>query len=190
MGATSRPFGAKPVQVAGAGYNTGGFRTIAIASGYAANIGFGDFVKLASDGTIQKDTGTTTLTPMGIFVGCEYTDPNTKQKLQRQNWPTGTVAADAVAFVVNDPNAEFLMEADEALAQTAVGNNAAVVQGTVDSVYGISRNQLDASTINTTSTLPLRILGFVDDGINQPSDSYPVVRCRFNNHQLTTLTGV
>ena len=39
------------------------------------------------------------MTPIGVFLGCTYTDPNSKQKLFSQYWPAGTVASDAKAYV-------------------------------------------------------------------------------------------
>ena len=75
------PYGLKPINLIGGQVFAGSTRLIPIASGYAANIFFGDVVKLANTGTIQKDTGTTTVASngvAGIFLGCTYTNPSTK----------------------------------------------------------------------------------------------------------------
>ena len=75
MTATAYPFGMIPVQNLAAGYNTQGFETFNILDGYTTAIYFGDVVKMASTGVIEKDTGTTTLTPYGVAVGVSYVDP-------------------------------------------------------------------------------------------------------------------
>jgi len=84
----------------------------------------------------------------------------------------------------------FQIQSDETLAQTALGNNAAIVQTAGSTAIGNSKNALDGSTINTTSTLPLRIVAFVDGPDSAVGDAYTDVVVKFNNHQLTTATGV
>lgn len=192
---TAAPFGLRPVASLAQGYNTQGFSTFDILDGYTTGIFFGDVVKLATTGVIQKDTGTTTLTPQGIFVGCRYKDPTLGYILDAQYWPASTTTGETgvlnpVGKVVNDPNAVFAIQADATVAKTALGANAAVVQGAGNTQFGISRVSLSASSINTTDTLPLRIVGLYDIPGNAWGDSYPILLCKFNNHQLTTLTGI
>ena len=43
---------------------------------------------------------------LGVFRGCKYTDSNS-DVIYSASWPNGTVTSDAVAFVVDDPNALF-----------------------------------------------------------------------------------
>lgn len=192
MSATATPYGAKPVgTLSGSGSFSGKRRAYKIASGYDTAIFDGDFVTLVNTGTVEKDAGTTTMTPIGIFVGCQYTDPVTGQLVEDQYWPANTVADDAVAFVVDDPNVLFQIQADDTLAQTALGNNAAVVQTAGNATFKQSRNTLDASTIATTNTLPLRIVEFVDGPDSAVGDAFTDVICKFNaGHQLLNTTGV
>jgi hypothetical protein len=55
------PYGLKPINLIGGQVFAGSTRMMEIASGYATNIFYGDLVKRVSGGTIEKDTGTTTL---------------------------------------------------------------------------------------------------------------------------------
>lgn len=191
MATTAAPYGARPVDTLGATGFVNKIRQIKIASGYGTAIFYGDFVKLVNTGTVEKDTGTTTLTPVGIFVGCFYTDPNSNQPTYSQYWPASTVASDAVAYVIDDPSVVFQMQADDTLAQTALGNNAAVVQTAGSASIGNSKNALDADSIDTTNTLPVRILGFVDGPDSAVGDAYTDVLCKFNaGHQYDNTTGV
>ena len=99
MSSTATPYGFRPVGLLGSGTWSDATRQIKIASGYATAIFYGDAVKLVSAGTVEKDTGTTALTPVGIFVGCRYTDPTTNQPTDSQYWPASTAASDACAYI-------------------------------------------------------------------------------------------
>lgn len=192
MAATATPMGAEPVgTLSASGSFSGKVRHIKIASGYATNIFYGDFVKMVAAGVIEKDTGTATLTPVGVFMGCAYTDPNTKQKTFSQMWPSGTVASDAVGYVIDDPDAVFRMQSDESLAQTDLGNNIGVVQTAGSTDIGRSKNALDGSTAATTATLPLRIVEFVDGPDSAVGDAFTdaLVFFNFGDHQYRQHTG-
>lgn len=192
MSSTANPYGMVPARRLGSVPNSQGFSPYEIADGYATSIFFGDVVKLATTGYVQKDTGTTALTPIGIFLGCEYVDAT--YGLRHSNyWPASQAIASgtvAKAYILDDPNAEFTIQADETLTIAAIGANAAIVQTAGTSQFGKSRNALDGSTVATTSTLPLRILGLVETPENAWGDAYPDLRVKFNNHQLTTTTGI
>lgn len=188
MATSATPYGLIPIQKLGGDVNNHAVRRYKIASGYATNIFYGDIVKIVNGGTIEKDTGTTTATPVGVFLGVEFTDA-TYGLTFRQYWPASTVAADAYAFVCMDPNALFQVQADEAVAAAALNCNAAIVQGSGSTATGKSGVKLDGSTVATTSTLPLRIVDFVRSTTSEPGDAYTDCIVKFNNHQLTGTTG-
>jgi hypothetical protein len=146
----------------------GATRQIPIASGYATDIFYGDVVKLVSTGTLNIDSGTTTATPVGVFLGCSYTDP-TFGKVFRQYFPTGTVASDIVAYVQDDPDALFKVAAVSgttviaAPSRTFVGNNAALVQNAGSTTTGNSG--VAVTDFATTATLPIRVIDVVPDTV-------------------------
>lgn len=193
MATTAAPTGAEPIDTLSAsGSFTGKTRQIKIASAYNAAVFYGDFVKLVSTGTVEKDTGTATATPVGIFMGCSYTDPTTNQKTFAQFWTAGTVASDAMAYVLDDPKVLFRMQADDTLAQTVLGNNGAIVQTAGSTSIGRSKNAFNATSVATTNSLPLRIVDFVDGPTSAIGDTYTDVICAFvpGMHQYETATGV
>ncbi len=192
MASSATPMGAEPVGcISSGGSFTGKVRHYKIASNYGTAIFYGDFVKIVSSGTVEKDTGTTACTPIGVFVGVSYTDPNTNQKTFSQTYPASTVASDISAYVVDDPYLEMQMQGDASLAQTTLGNNVAVVQTAGSTTIGRSKNAVDASTAATTNTLPLRIMEFVDGPDSSVGDSFTDVIVKFNaGHQLDNTTGV
>lgn len=193
MSNVATPSGAEPIgSLSSSGSFTGKVRHIKIASGYNTSVFYGDFVKLVAGGTVQKDTGTTTLTPCGVFVGCFYTDPTTNQPTYAQYWPAGTVASDAVAYVVDDPNVLMVMQADGSLSQDAIGANFAVVQTAGSTSVGRSRNAVDASTKAATASLPIRCIDFVDGPNSAVGDSFTDIIVKFNDgdHQYNTALGI
>jgi hypothetical protein len=192
MATTATPMGAEPTDTLSAsGSFTGKVRHIKVASGYGTAIFYGDFVKLVNTGTVEKDTGTTTLTPVGVFVGCAFTSPTTDELTFSQTFPASTAASDIVAYVVDDPNVLMRMQSDEAIAQTGLGNNVAVVQTAGSTSIGRSKNAVDGSSIATTNTLPLRIIDFVDGPTSAVGDAFTDVIVKFNaGHQYSNTTGI
>jgi|TARA_R100001480_G_scaffold40934_1_gene53699 hypothetical protein len=192
MPSSATPYGAMPQ--AGLSCNgsfTGKVRHIKIASAYDTAIFYGDFVKLVAAGTVEKDEGTTSMTPVGIFVGCKYTDPNSKNLTFNQQWIADTTASDAVAYVMDDPNILFQMQCDGTAAQTVLGSNCAVTQTAGSTSIGTSKNTVDISTTATTNTLPLRIIDFVDGPNSAVGDSYTDVIVKFNvGHLYDNTTGL
>ena len=176
------------------------FRQYPIVSGLAVNIAAGDIVNLVDNGTsttITKQTGTgdtsTEIAMLGVFVGCTYTDPSTNQITFSNMWPTGTVASDALAYVVDDPQAMYVVLADEAItnANDIYGKNAAIVQGAVNTTFKASRVALDASTIGTDANLPLRIIDYVGGPRgDEPGTAFPLLLVKLNYTQLTAAVGV
>lgn len=190
MATVASPYGLRLAKRLGETSQRHGISMYPIASGYAADLKCGDMVKLnGSAGTIIKETGTTTATPLGVFIGVAYTDP-AMGFLNKQQWVSGTVASDAMAYVIDDPDAVFQIQANGSLSQNSVGTNAAVVQGTGNLTLGVSGVSLNASTIANTATLPLRIVGIVNMvGFSVAGDAYTDVLVRFNTHFHRTATG-
>jgi len=189
----SKPYGLQPINLIGGQVFAGSTRQMKIASGYAANIFYGDVVKLVSTGVIEKDTGTTTATPVGVFLGCQFTNPSTKQIQFQQYWPTGTVAADAVAFVLDDPDVLFkvaAVSADTTVAfygQTVIGTNVALVQNAGSTTTGDSAVAIDGTSAATTQSLPIRIVAGVPDTANA-SGNFCEFICKWNAPYLNVTT--
>jgi len=84
MTATAAPFGLRPIGRLGGG--TVETRAYPILSSESTRICYGDVVKLTDAGattTIQKDTGTTTATPIGIFLGQPFKKILAQQQLRQ-----------------------------------------------------------------------------------------------------------
>jgi len=177
MGARDGAFGMEPVGIVGGRVYAGAFRQLPIASAYATNIFKGDVVALVSGGTIERISVTTTAIPVGIFMGVSYTDA-TMGFIQSNYWPASTVATDAYAYVCDDPWALFKIQADATVAATAIGLNASMINGTGSTVTGRSANELQASSVATTNTLPLRIIDFWDR--DEIGSDFPLMLVKWN----------
>ena len=193
----SAPYGLKPVNLIGGQVYAGSTRLIPIASGYATNIFYGDVVKVASTGTIQKDTGTSTVAAngvAGIFMGCTYTNPSTKQPVWSQYWPASTVASDAQAYVVDDPDVLFKVAAVSSgttvafYGQTVIGSNAPLVQNSGSTTSGDSAVAIDGASVATTDSLPIRIVAGVPDTANASGEFCEFI-CKFNAPYITLTEG-
>jgi hypothetical protein len=170
-----------------------------IASGYATDIFYGDLVKRIADGTIQKDTGTTTATPCGIFLGVQFTNGSTGQVQQQQFYPASQAiksGSQIFAVVADDPDTLFQVAVVSGttvitgVGITSIGNNASLVQNAGSTTSGNSAVALLDSTA-TTITLPIRIIDVVRD-TETTADNFPEVIVKINAtmHQYNNATGV
>lgn len=191
----SKPYGLQPVNLIGGQVYAGSTRLFRIASGYATSIYYGDVVKLASDGTIQKDTGTSTATPVGIFLGCTYTNPSTNQKLNYQYYAGGTNAPDIQAYVVDDPDVLFKVAAVSSGTTVAfysseqIGLNAALIQNNGSNTTGDSQVAINGASFATTASLPIRVVDIVPDTSNS-ANGYCEFICKFNApYMVSTFTS-
>lgn len=192
MATTAAPYGLRPVNLIGGQPYAGSTRLFKINNAYAANIFYGQPVSVNASGVVIAETGTSNVAAtgvVGVFVGCTYTDPNLKYKVFKQYWPTGTVATDAYAYVVDDPDVVMQVQADEAVAQTALGANIALVTSAGDTATGNSTTAADGSSVNTTATLPLRIVGFVDGPDSAVGDTYTDLLVKWNSPAAVYAAG-
>jgi len=197
MAAVASPYGLRPVNLLGGQVNTGSERRYNIANSYATSIYYGDVVTLTTGGTIVKFAGTTgvgaQLPPLGVFMGVEYVDPASRQLWHRNRWIGGTTVPTGTnvwAYVLDDPDALFEIQADEAVGQNGIGTNAALVQGSGNATTGMSAVALDGDSIADTATLPLRIVDYVDkQGFSALGDTYTDMIVRFNLHFHRSTTG-
>lgn len=195
----SAPYGLKPVNLIGGQVFAGSTRLMQIASGYATNIFYGDLVKRISDGTIEKDTGTTTATPTGIFLGVQFTNGSTGQVQQQQFYPASQSIKSGTqifAVVADDPDTLFQVAVVSGttvitgVGISAIGNNAELVQNAGSTTSGNSAVAILATTA-TTNTLPIRIIDVVRDTATA-ADNFPEVIVKINAtmHQYNNATGV
>jgi len=204
------PYGLKPINLIGGQVFAGATRQLVIANtsgtGYGTSIYYGDVVKIVSGGTIEKDAGTTTATPCGVFLGCQYTSATTGQLTFSQYYPASLAVKNGTiiqAFVADDPDQLFKVvlvtgtTADSTssgllpafLGRTVIGSNAQLVQNAGSTVTGDSKVGIyTAAGATTTDTLPIRIIDVVPDTANT-SGNFCEVIVKWNAASVASLTG-
>ena len=169
----SGPYGLKPVNLIGGQVFAGSTRSLPIMYGYSTNIFYGDFVKL-NRGFVERQAVTTAggaAGMVGIFLGCSFTNPTTKQKQFSQYWPASTLAGDAVAIVCDDPDTVFQAAIVTANGGTTIGSAALALVGqnlqgsdlAGNTNTGDSYNGLLVPAATTSSAYVARVVGVVPD---------------------------
>jgi hypothetical protein len=197
----SAPYGLQAVnRVDGLPY-AGAIRQVPIASTYNTPIYFGDIVRIAAGGTIEKSTVTTDSTTaaanntVGVFVGCSFVNSQS-QPVSGQYYQSNTANQSAVAFVVDDPLALFKVAvtlsngAMSTVNQSIVGTNMAVVQGTGSNTTGDSAVSVYATNAQgNAAALPVRVIAVVPDTATSTS-TYAEVLVKINNHQYNNASAL
>ena len=189
------PYGLIPVKLLSGVPFVGVTREYSIASAYDTSIFNGDAVTLVTGGTVERDTADAAMTPIGVFLGCSYTDPTLGYKVFSQYYPADTAASDIKAIVADGTDILFKVAVVSSgttigdLAITDIGANVAMVNNTGDTTTGNSKNAI-SDTSATTATLPLRIVDLVEETRNS-SGGYTEALVKWNaGHQFNNTTGV
>ena len=180
MANQSTAYGLRPIGLVGSGANSTGVTQYEIASDNTNAIYQYGIVVPTSDGVIDyagaTDGGTTQA--LGVLMGVEYHDSVQKKPVWINYWPgSGSVSVDTnypiKAFVADNPDQLFKVASDASLtdratalatvfANASLGTSART--GSTDT--GSSNSALSVSSVATTATLPLRIVGIMDDEAN------------------------
>lgn len=92
-------------------------------------------------------------------------------------------------MVADHPDQIFVAQATASIAASDVGQNASLSLGTASTLYKMSRAEVDQSTLNTTATLAVKILG-IGEAVDNTAGSADVdVLIKINNHSLGSHTG-
>lgn len=167
----SAPYGLKPVNLVGGQVFSGSTKEYPIPYGYNTNIFNGDFVILAKGHVNRFGVTSSATNAIGVFLGCSFTNPVTKQKVFSNYWPAGTAASDAAAVVCDDPDTVFKAAVCStgttigSVAEGLVGNNIQMLDNTGVVASGNSRNAIASATgsFGTSTTYPMNIVGVVPE---------------------------
>lgn len=179
----SAPYGFKPINLIGGQVYAGSTRNYPISYNYPTALYYGDFVALdttaaaATSGTIVSIANTLATATVGVFLGCYYTSPTTKQRQFSQYYPGNIAAGDITAIVGDDPDLVFRVAVTAGAASTTIasgsiqllGSNMAGNTLTGSATSGDSNGAVVAAT---TSTGNFRVLGLVPDTQISSSATY------------------
>jgi len=160
-------FGLKPVRMMGGSPYSGGQSRYRIAANYGTNIFQGDLVMQVTGGGIEIHADGGTVPIVGVFNGCMFTDPTTSEQVFSNHYPASTNASDIIAFVHDDPNTVFEIQADDTFPVADLfGNSDIVYTNSGSTTTGISGAELDVTTGATTTNLPLKAIDISQDPEN------------------------
>tara|TARA_R100000455_G_scaffold14579_1_gene6932 strand:+ start:30 stop:605 length:576 start_codon:yes stop_codon:yes gene_type:complete len=191
MANVSEKFGLRPYRKLDGSPLVGAQNRYTIASGYATAIYQGDLVEPLTSGNIQKHGANTSDAVVGVFNGCFYTDPTTKKPTFSNHYPGSIAASDITAFIVDDPDAVFLIDADAAFTRADLFKNYSVTNTTGVTQTGISKAQLDVSVSGTATTFAIQAIDISQDPDNSDTGSANAnILVRINNHFYRSGTGL
>lgn len=127
----------------------------------------GDPIVIDSDGYVTK--ATTGARIDGIFQGCEFSTLTGVRQF-RNDWPGLGALEDAIAFVVNTPEALFAVQSGNGgpVVQSNVGKDISFSVGTGNIVTGISGAYADFATIASNGSLPFHIMNYAGNTAGGP----------------------
>lgn len=155
-------------------------------------------------GYIAVATATLTATSpiAGIFWGCKYLSVSQKREVWSQYWPGSDASGDVMAYVIDDPNARFVVQTSGTSFQIS-GTTAAFGSSPVGQYAQLANNGgstltqqsgMYLNSVNTTATFPFIITNMVLDppGANgtDPTSQYNYVEVGFNNEWLRSNSAV
>jgi hypothetical protein len=216
MANSNTAYGLRPIGLVGNGVNSTGVTQYEIASNNTNAIYQYGLVTPTAAGVIDYAGATNggTTPALGVLMGVEYVDSVSKKPVWINYWPgSGSVSVDTnhpvKAFVADNPNQLFKVASDASLtdratAQAAVFANASLGTSarTGSSENGSSNSALNVASIAVTATLPLRIVGIMDDEANSDytAAGIPLIvrinahfnanTSRFDSQTTATSTGV
>jgi hypothetical protein len=205
------PYGLKPINLIGGQVFAGATRQLPITTAtvnYNTPIFNGGVVALTADGVVAVSALDTETSPLagvvGVFLGCTYTNPVTKQLTFSQYWPGfASGVTDAKAYVADDPDQLYKVvnvagaTADGAssgllpafVGQAAVGLNVQLVLNTGSTTTGNSKVAIFLN--NVTSSLPMRVVDTVPDTANASGNFVEfIVKFNFGYHSYYNATGI
>lgn len=176
MANPNTPYGLRPyANQSGSPYN-GAVRTYYVPVGNSTALYLGDPVMIvtnSSDGngvpTVAIATAAGGAQVLGAFMGISNNAGQSTITLLQNQTPHLAVSQAAYVYVSDDPYLLYAIQEDSvggAMVSGASGRNADLIAGSGSTVTSQSGWQLDSSTLQTTSTLQLRIIQALQEADN------------------------
>ena len=191
------PFGFRQVGGLGSRPTSEGTSKYLIQSGTTGAVFAGD-VMSAGNGVVISEGGgtlaygyvgsseTDAVRNVGIFNGCFYTDPTTSKPTFKNYWPA-SVAAEAQAFVYDNPDDLFEVQAEGTLVQATVARAVDMAYTTGSTINGRSKEEISVTAGADLAVRVIRISGDpANSDIGAPNANWIV---KFNEHVYYNYTN-
>lgn len=200
MANQNKPAGLIPIGTVGSNAFNGQGNLYAIANDASNTYAIGDVVKTASgtdaNGVPYVVKATSGDVPLGIVVGFRVADPGVSlvgSNLNLNNIFLPLNAGTRYAYVVDDPDVVFAVQMDStAITQANLHKNANLTITANDTtnlaISPVSSIVITGSTVNTTNTFVVRMMGLIQRDDNQITSSTTVgaycwVKAKWNTHE-------
>ena len=182
------PFGFRQVGGLGSRPTSEGTSKYVIASSFADSIYSGDVVEFGA-GTSENGTSiaagyvgtaaeTSSIRNVGIFNGCFYEDPTTSKPTWKNYWPAST-AAEAQAFVYDNPDDLFEAQSEGTIVRATVGSGVDMAYVAGSTINGRSKEEL----ATTAGSFAFRVLRISEDpAISDIASANANWIVKFNQH--------
>jgi hypothetical protein len=177
-----------------------------ISSSNTTPIFFGDPVIQLTTGYIRQRTPIDAAQLSGVFLGCSYLSIAQQRTVYSRFWPGGDANGDVTAYITNDPNARFYVQAGNTVNPITLSGTdlnygidyGAPIGGGVHSngntLNGFSTACLSPTIVSgSTTNLPFRVFDLWpgSPGVNgsDPTTPFNWVIVGFNNVDTRVLTG-
>jgi hypothetical protein len=166
----SGPYGFKPINLIGGQVFSGSTREYPIQYNYGTAIFYGDFVQLSSGyvNILANTIGSNVA--VGVFLGCYYTNPTTKNRQYSQYYPGNITAGDITAIICDDPDTLFRVAVTTGASATTIGSASSIIVGqnmagntVTGSVTSGNSNGAVVGSTPASSTGNFRVLELVPD---------------------------
>lgn len=183
MANVNEKFGLRPYRsLNGAPWNNAQNR-YTIANNLSTAIFQGDPVKPTTAGNVTLARSNTSDRIVGVFNGVFYNDPSTQKPTFRNNYPGSIAVAGITAFVIDDPNTVYLVDANAAFTRADLFKNYSLTNVTGNTLTGISEKQLAVNTSGLATTFAVQAIDIQEGATDSDTSTSGVnVLVRINNH--------
>lgn len=169
MANTNAPYGLQPLRTL-SGQTSFANRWIikGIDKDDTQNIGRGDMLKYLATGYVAQWTAGTAVSQWaGVFWGCRYVSISQGKEIYSSIWPGSDASDDVdVDFVPAQGTEPMLFKIQTNSTGVVLADRFAnfdITVGSINTTTGWSGSVLDVSSLNTTATLPLRLMNLWRD---------------------------
>jgi len=183
MANVNEKFGLRPYRsINGAPWNNAQNR-YTVANNLSTAIFQGDPVKPTTAGNVTLARSNTSDRIIGVFNGVFYNDPTTQKPTFRNNYPGSIAVAGITAFVVDDPNTVYLVDANAAFTRADLFKNYSLTNVSGNTLTGISEKQLAVNTSGIATTFAVQAIDIQEGATDSDTSTSGVnVLVRINNH--------
>lgn len=188
-------FGFKPIRRLDGAAWSGNMTQLKIANADTNALNRGDVVLQVNTGYVSRAAaGNVAHTIRGVFLGCHYNSTALGYPLWTNYWPGSGALGDIDAFIVDDPNVVFEVQASAGPITFAdIGQNGDFVVNA--STTGYSKWTLNSATLAVTATFPFRIIALGNNGVAtdngyDTTTAFNVVEVAWNDMFLRQMAGL